>query len=249
MHKKVVLIFSFVLLINQFMKADNAAMCKAAKDSMKVQYGRHELGFYIPSKNNTSISYYVKINKDSYKKIAVKMITNPKDSVKNIQKLMESLSQTKTETSQTLDTSVEFKRCYNQAFQPKLDSAFKKDFFRKSDSILTAYDKAGKGYRNVEFPGGAGALQKFIEKNIVLPKEAIPSDSGKLIRVYYTFSVDEKGEISEPKMLKSNCKICEEIVLAGINKLPAFIPATDAGKPKKVRYIFPYTKTYVKPKE
>ena len=139
--------------------------------------------------------------------------------------------------------------CYNLAFQPKLDSVFKCDFFRRADSILRSYDKQGKGYKNVDFQGGAGALQKFMEKNVTLPKEAKPSDTDKLIRVYYAFFVDEKGAISEIKLMKSNCKVCEESILAAVNKLPAFLPATEAGKPKKVKYILPYTKIYTKPKE
>jgi len=42
--------------------------------------------------------------------------------------------------------------------------------------------------------------------------------------------------------LKSNCKACETPVLEALQKLPAFMPATEAGQPKKVKYIFPYIK-------
>jgi hypothetical protein len=250
MLKKIAFILSFVCLLNNFSKAQNDAICKAATDSMNAQFKRGEFGCYLQSKTNTNLYNYIKINKDVYKKTMVRMSSINKDTSKiAAKKILNEYYQDKADKTQPLDTSNEYKKCYNKAFQPKLDSIFKCDFFRKADSILRVYDKQGKGYGNVEFPGGPSALQKFLNKNVVLPKEAKPSDSDKMIRVYYSFYVDTKGDISEINLMKSNCKECESIVLEAIHKLPPFLPATDAGKPKKVKYIFPYTKTFTKPKE
>ena len=256
MYSKTTFIFSFLFLIAFTSNAQNTAICTAAKDSMKTQFKRGELNFYLPSKSNPKVVNYYKITKDNYQKIQVKnapVTAVIKDTAAGSKELSMKIgmdagkpSATK---SQTLDTSADFKRCYNEAFQSKLDSVFKCDFFRKTDSILKSYDKLGKGYKNVDFPGGAGALQKFLDKNVVLPKDAKPSDTDKLYKVYYSFFVDEKGALSDISMIKSNCKACEESIVAAIKKLPAFLPATDAGKPKKVKYILPYTKPYIKPKE
>ncbi len=267
MYKKVALIFPCFMLIAFFSGAQNPDFCKIANDSMKVQFARGELGCFITAKGMGNVNQ-IKIFKTHYVKTIVK--TASKDSLSQ-QKIMELQKKIAAQTGKTnintdtsgkikkfiesktvnpLDTSTEFKLCYNKAFQAKLDSAFKCDFFRKSDSILKSYDKLGKGYKNVEFKGGPVELQKFMDKNIILPKDAKSnSDSDKVMRVYYQFFVDEKGMVSEPKLLKSNCKVCEEPVLAAIKILPPFIPATEAGKPKKVKYIFPYTKTATKAKE
>ncbi len=248
MSKKTILVLSFLFFLSLSGKAENSNICKAAQDSMNAQFGRGELAFYFSLKSNSKIFFYVKINKDYYQKTPTKNASGAKDSTKKDSsktmsaKLITDYFQGKSAKTQPLDTSVEFKMCYNLAFQSKLDSVYKCDFFRKSDSIMRAYDKLGKGYKNVDYPGGAGALQTFMEKNVSLPKEAKPSDTDNLIRVYYSFFVDEKGELSEIKMIKSNCKVCEDAVLSAVNKITKFTPATEAGKPKKVKYILPFTK-------
>lgn len=249
MYKRVVFVFSCICFLNHLVNAESTVFCKAAKDSMSVQFSRGEMAFFLPSKNNPNLFSFIKIDKNHYEKKPIR-ISSPtnKDTTKSMsKKLLDDYYKSKMGTSQPFDTSSEYKKCYNQAFQPKLDSAFKCDFFRKADSILKVYDKTGKGYSNVEFPGGAVELQKFLDKNITLPKDVKQNDSDKVVRIYYAFLVDEKGAISDIKLVKSNCKDCEAAVLDGIHKLPTFIPATDAGKPKKINYILPYTKNLGKP--
>lgn len=191
--------------------------CKTAKDSLKVRKNRNETAFYTPVKYSKDKYYYFIITAEKYTR----------------------------KTLTLSDITEEFMFCYNKENQKYLDSVYHLDFYRKSDSILNAYDEQGKGYRNAEFPGGAAALQKFMKKNIELPKNAAPSDTtngAKKIRVYYSFEVDESGKISNIKLAKSNCKVCEQTIVDAINKMPDFIPATDAGKPKKVKYILPFVK-------
>jgi hypothetical protein len=192
----------------------DAVSCKSADDSIAARRKRGEVSFYLPTKYSKNQYFYYIISKNKY-----------------IKKQMPEGFATKT-----------FLSCYNKAAQKTLDTTYKVDFFRKADSILNIYDKTGRGYRNADFPGGVIALQKFLEKNIVLPTTAKPSDADKSIRVYYSFVVDEKGVISNYELLKSNCKDCEELVLAAIKKMPNFVPATDAGVYKKVKYILPFAK-------
>jgi hypothetical protein len=216
MYSKIITLFCCLLFLASKNFAEDATSCKAAKDSMKVQFNRNEMGFFTPSRMVSNMFNYFVITKDYYKKVPVKAFVK--------------------------DTSLQYKTCYNKAFQLKLDSAFKCDFFRSSDSILKAYDAQGKGYRNAEFPGGAGALVKFMEKNVSLAKDSKPSDADKYIRIYASFAIDEKGNLSDYKILKSNCKECEELVLAAIKKIDKFLPAIEAGKPKVVRYILPFVR-------
>ncbi len=247
MYNKVILFFFCICMLQVFVKAEDSNTCTAAKDSVKAQLGRGEMAFYLPSKTNPTLYNYIRISKNFYQKTPVRMSQGSKDTTlfgKN--KAYGEAYENKTDKSQPLDTSNEYKKCYNKAFQPRLDSVFKCDFFKKADSILMIYDKMGKGYSGVEFPGGPGALQKFMDKNVSLPKNVKPNDStDKAYRVYYSFFVDEKGALSDVNLVKSNCKDCEALVLDAIGKLPAFIPAKDAGKPKKVKYILPFIKAYV----
>ena len=189
--------------------------CKPAKDSLKNRLQRGEISFYNAIKFKPGQYDYVTLKKNSYSKV-----TYPKDY-----------------------PSVTFVYCYNNEIKKVLDSIYKTDFLGKTDSILRSYDKAGHGYRNAEFPGGPAAMQVFINKNISLPKDTKSDNADKQIRVFYSFLVDEKGTISDIKLMRSNCKACEEPVLNAIKQMPAFIPATDAGVAKKIRYILPYTKS------
>jgi len=240
--------------------AQKTNFCKVAKDSMNAHFERGEMNCYIKGKNANNPEYFVKFFDSHYEKKIINhqkkdsmMMANfsktvDKSKIKEGTKSINTSSKNnklqvkigKDDTLNPNDTSKEYKQCYNQAIQSKLDSAYKCDFFRKSDSIMKAYDKQGKGYKNVEFPGGAGELQKYMNKNLLLPKEIKLSDSDKNVRVYYSFYVDEKGELSELKLIKSNCKSCEASVIQAINKMPKFSPAIEAGKAKKVKYIITY---------
>ncbi len=188
--------------------------CKNAEDSVLAKKNRGEIAYYFPTKFQVNQFFYIVFKNNRYQKQQI-----PLASISN-----------------------DFMKCYNLASQKYLDEYFKEDFFRKTDSILSAYDKAGFGYKNTDYPGGAFGLQKFLDKNVYLPKDTKPNDADKFIRVYYSFVVDETGNISEIKLVKSNCEVCEDPVLAAIKKLPKFSPATEAGFPKKLKYILPFNK-------
>ncbi len=191
--------------------------CTTAKDTLKHRQNRGEFtGFYMPVKFTKDKFYYFYITPQNYTRQILTLA----------------------------EVTEEFMYCYNKANQKYMDSVYRIDFFRKSDSVLAAYDDQGKGYRNAEYPGGVPALQKYMKK-IELPKGAKPEDTSanvKKIRVYYAFDVNTDGKISNIKLAKSNCKVCEQPVLDAILKMPDFIPATEAGKLKKVKYILPFIK-------
>ncbi len=192
-----------------------AVNCQPAIDSFQARWkAGKEAGFYLANKNIPQQYYYITIDKDRY-----------------------------TKTSCTKGYPLpSFISCYNKTSKKILDSIFKMNFLQKTDSILDNYDKTGRGYKNAEFPGGAAALMKYLNKNVILPKETPLSDTTKLLRVFFSFIVDEKGGISDIHLEKSNCKVCEDPVYLAITKFPAFEPAVEAGKKKKVKYILPFTK-------
>ena len=221
------IIFSFFLLMfsglfaesgvnppTDSLKKIQAADCQRAKDTLGKRLIRGEVGFFNPTKFQPGLFSYIIIDKSKYSKIPF-----PKTYI-----------------------TPDFISCFNLGVKGLLDSIYKVDFFKRADSILTSYDNSGRGYRNAEFPGGAGALQKFLDKNIIIPNTVKNDDTDKLIRVYYSFIIDEKGVTSDYKPERSNCKACEDIILTALKKLPVFAPATNAGKPKKIRYILPYIK-------
>lgn len=218
MYSKFFALFCGLFFLVSISFSEEGKSCRDAQDSMQVQLKRGEMGFFVPSKMSAKFYNYYIITKNYYQKIPVKVYVK--------------------------DTSLEYKTCYNKAFQRKLDSAFKCDFFRSTDSILKSYDEKGKGYKNAEFPGGASALYKFMEKNVTLSKDSKANDADKLIRIYASFMIDEKGNLSDYKILKSNCSECDELVLAAIKKIEKFIPAVEAGKPKAVKYILPFARKF-----
>ncbi len=226
---KIVLLASFVsCFLIGFASTNNAGQpdstkgtalptvnCQPAIDSFMARWKTNkEAGFYLANKNVQQQYNYITIDKDKYTKTAC-----PKGY-----------------------PFPAFISCYNKTAKKVLDSIFKMDFYRKTDSILDNYDKTGRGYKNTEFPGGAAALMKYLNKNVVLPKETPLSDTTKMIRVFFSFIVDEKGAISDINLVRSNCKVCEDPVYLAITKFPAFEPAIEAGKKKKVKYIMPFTK-------
>lgn len=188
--------------------------CAPAEDSAKARMQRGEMGFYKMNRSMAGQYLFYVFYKDKY---------------------------TRTDCPKG-DPNAVFVYCYNNAMKKTLDSVYKTNFLVKSDSVLMSYDRSGRGYRAADFPHGPAALQKYLEKNVVLPKGTQPDDSDRNFKVYYSFLVDEKGKLSDFKLEKSNCKACEGPLLDVIKKIPAFTPASEAGVPKKVRYILTYTK-------
>lgn len=90
-----------------------------------------------------------------------------------------------------------------------------------------------------EFPGGEGALLKFIARNTQYPD--MEKDNGITGKVITQFTVNEDGSISDIKILRSNSDGFNREVTRVINKLPRFKPGMQQNKPVRVRYILPFT--------
>ncbi|PWT72251.1 MAG: hypothetical protein C5B59_16230 [Bacteroidetes bacterium] len=92
-----------------------------------------------------------------------------------------------------------------------------------------------------EFPGGQRALANYIENNLEYPQEAIDDNRQGTVRV--TFVVDEKGKVSDPKLIE-NKKIgdgVDEEALRVVSRMPDWKPGQVRGKNVKARLELPIT--------
>lgn len=87
------------------------------------------------------------------------------------------------------------------------------------------------------FPGGDAALMKYLANNIKYP--AIAKDAGIQGTVYVTFVVDEKGNVTDVKVLRSIGGGCDEEAIRVVENMPKWKPGKQRGKPVKVQYNLP----------
>jgi protein TonB len=87
------------------------------------------------------------------------------------------------------------------------------------------------------FPGGQAALRKFIEKELKYPQEA--RKKGIEGAVIILFTVDEEGNVQDPRVVNSDRKYFNEEALRVIRSSPAWIPGEIDGVPAPVQVSVP----------
>ena len=102
-------------------------------------------------------------------------------------------------------------------------------------------DTAKKHYTVVEqmpeFPGGETALLKYIGNHISYPDyESHLGISGKAI---VGFVVDEKGRVTDVKILRGVSAGLDREAIRVIRSLPDFKPGMQSGRNVKVSYVVP----------
>jgi len=90
-----------------------------------------------------------------------------------------------------------------------------------------------------EFPGGDGALRRYIARNTEYPQ--MERDNGIGGKVLTQFTVNEDGTISDIQILRSPSTGFNREVTRVIKGLPAFRPGMQQNKAVKVRFILPFT--------
>ncbi len=87
-----------------------------------------------------------------------------------------------------------------------------------------------------EFPGGLGALKKFVKENIKYP--AVAFENGIQGTVYVRFEVSALGEISNVKVIKAieDCPECSHEAIRILKLMPNWIPAKNHGKMVRSRF-------------
>ncbi|MGA1978004.1 MAG: energy transducer TonB [Bacteroidales bacterium] len=88
-----------------------------------------------------------------------------------------------------------------------------------------------------EFPGGTGALQKFIADNIIYPSEAIDINlQGKVI---VKFAVLSDGSVSRIEVYRSINPLLDQEAVRVISIMPKWKPGKQNGVPVSVWFIVP----------
>lgn len=88
-----------------------------------------------------------------------------------------------------------------------------------------------------EYTGGMEALAKFLQKQLRYPAKA--SRMGIEGTVYVGFIVDQKGAITEVKVMKGIDDSCDAEAVRVISKMPNWKPGKQRGQAVKVRYVMP----------
>jgi protein TonB len=88
-----------------------------------------------------------------------------------------------------------------------------------------------------EFPGGNGEMYAFLAKHIRYPEDArMAKAQGK---VYITFVVNEKGKVTQPKVLKPLHPSLDKEALRVMEIMPAWKPGMQDGKAVRVKMTLP----------
>ena len=88
-----------------------------------------------------------------------------------------------------------------------------------------------------EFPGGDLGLMKFIQKNVRYP--AIAKEYNITGKVYVSFIVDKKGNVTNVKIVRGVDKNLDAEALRVVSSLPKYKPGKQRGKPVRVMFTIP----------
>jgi TonB family protein len=88
-----------------------------------------------------------------------------------------------------------------------------------------------------DYPGGMEALYKFLQENMVYPKEAKENKiEGK---VYVEFIVEKDGSISNITVARGIGGGCDEEAVRVVSMMPNWKPGKENGKEAATKYILP----------
>lgn len=88
-----------------------------------------------------------------------------------------------------------------------------------------------------EFPGGQGAMNAFIGRNLKYPEQAV--EEGIEGTVFVTFVVEKDGKISGARVLRGIGGGCSEEALRVVKSMPNWTPGTQRGQAVRVQYNLP----------
>ncbi|HIZ01521.1 MAG TPA: TonB family protein [Candidatus Bacteroides merdipullorum] len=89
------------------------------------------------------------------------------------------------------------------------------------------------------FPGGPQAMRKFIKENLQYPQ--IAKENGIEGRVILQFVVDETGQVTDPKVVRSIDPSLDAEAIRLVSSMPRWTPGQQDGKAVAVRYTMPVT--------
>lgn len=87
------------------------------------------------------------------------------------------------------------------------------------------------------FPGGPQAMMQFIKDNLKYPQ--IAKENGIQGRVILQFVVDETGQVTDPKVIRSIDPSLDLEAIRIVKAMPRWTPGMQDGKAVAVKYTFP----------
>lgn len=90
-----------------------------------------------------------------------------------------------------------------------------------------------------EFPGGQGAMMKWLGDNVKYP--AIAAENNIQGRVMVSFVVERDGSVSNVKILRGVDPSLDKEAIRLINAMPKWKPGMQTGKPVRARFNIPVT--------
>lgn len=106
----------------------------------------------------------------------------------------------------------------------------------KSVSVSVSTSGADKGAMP-EYPGGLPELMNFLMQNVKYPDAA--KAKGLEGKVVVRFTVDAKGKVVNPTVIKSVDPMLDAEALRVVGKMPAWKPASVDGKPVDSQFVVP----------
>lgn len=88
-----------------------------------------------------------------------------------------------------------------------------------------------------EFIGGQVAMMKFLAQNVKYPE--VCRVNGIQGRVYVSFIIDEKGNVTDVELKKGKNKHLDKEAIRVIKSMPQWTPGKQRGKAVKVKYVIP----------
>jgi periplasmic protein TonB len=88
------------------------------------------------------------------------------------------------------------------------------------------------------FPGGEGAMMKFIKENLKYP--VLAQEKGVQGTAIINFVIGKDGKISRIKVMRSVGSGCDEEAIRVLEKMPAWTPGKQGGRTVAVSYMVPF---------
>lgn len=88
-----------------------------------------------------------------------------------------------------------------------------------------------------EFIGGKPELQRYLDANLKYPAKA--KEAKKEGIVYVSFTVNEQGKITSPKIVRSIGMGCDEEALRLVEEMPNWKPGKEDGVVKALPVVIP----------
>lgn len=117
-----------------------------------------------------------------------------------------------------------------QLKEEKVEEKPKEDLSRKVFDVVE---------KMPSYPGGNGALQKWLASNITYPAAA--AENGIEGRVIVAFVVEADGSVSDVRIARGVDPSLDREALSVVKRMPKWIPGMQNGAPVRVKYNVPVT--------